>query len=320
MPLSAAGLARQKATRDAAARAAEESVRRRLWDFEDATVRELYDAFLTVYGEVSQRLISIFMNSHADTWSLSDQGARQRTEALLSQIDASIGTLLGQVQDVVFAAAFRAYQAGALGRAWVLDQALRGLGIDLPLLPQEAIRAALLAPYDGLTFLDRFANVRAEFEIRIRAAIVQSQIAGDSIAQASRRLRDALGIERGDAKALFARTEMIARTEILRSSNQGAMAVYEQNKDVLQGWRWLATLDERTCVICGALDGQLFKFDAPQSPPPAHPNCRCTPVPELEDTALQDEIAGKRETYTEWAARRGVSIVNDGGVLRFSKN
>lgn len=310
-------LARNQITRDAAARVSEEWVRSHLWDFEDGTVRQLYQMFLDVYGEVSQRLIRLFMLSDTDKWTFTDPGARQRTEGLLAAIDASVGDLLGKVQDVVFDAAFRAYQAGALGRAWVLDQALRGIGIDLPLLPQEAIRAALLAPYDGLTLIDRFANARAEFEMAIRKAIVQSQIAGDSIAQASRRLRDALGIRRGDPKSLFARTEMIARTEILRSSNQGALAVYEQNKDVLQGYTFTATHDERTCPICGALDGQNFEFGSDHAQPPVHPNCRCTLVPWLKDQVFQDEIAGKRETYSEWAARRGVSIVNDGGVLKF---
>jgi SPP1 gp7 family putative phage head morphogenesis protein len=311
-------LARNKAIRDKATRDAEEWARSHIWALEDSTVAELYALFLDVFDELSQKLVRVFMNSQADKWAITDPGYRQRTESLLAQIDGAIGALLETAQDVVLSAAYRAYQGGAYARAWVLDQGLRTAGgVDLPLLPQEAIRAALLAPYEGATFLDRFANARAEFEIAVRRAIVTSQIAGDSIAQASRRLRDALGIKHGDPKSLFGRTEMIARTEILRSSNQGALATYEQNKDVLTGWEFIATKDERTCPICGALDGQQFKFDDQASAPPQHPRCRCSVLPVLVDTALQDEIAGPRETYQQWAARRGVSIVNDGGVLKF---
>ena len=158
---------------------------------------------------------------------------------------------------------------------------------------------------------------------------MESQALGETIYQAQLRLARALGINigrrtpaaRAANQGLFYKTEMIARTEILRSSNLGALAVYEQNRDVLDGWRWASSRDERVCPICGALDGQQFAFDSPQSPPPtgSHPNCRCSVTPVLKDSALEQAIIGPRETYEEWAAARGITITNDGGVLRFER-
>jgi hypothetical protein len=35
-------------------------------------------------------------------------------------------------------------------------------------------------------------------------------------------------------------------------------------------------LDDRTCPVCIALDGQEFSLDTPFA---THPNCRCSPIP-----------------------------------------
>jgi uncharacterized protein with gpF-like domain len=43
--------------------------------------------------------------------------------------------------------------------------------------------------------------------------------------------------------------------------------------------RYLATLDGRTCLVCGPDDGRLFKRDEPRPSLPRHINCRCVYVP-----------------------------------------
>src|SRR3990172_6387969 len=159
--------------------------------------------------------------------------------------------------------------AAQYGAGWQLEEGLRnGLPLEIPILPTDAIRAAILEPYVGLTFVDRFLDARAEFERALRRALVESQIEGESIYLAQKRLADALGVEigrrtaaaRAANNAYFYRTELIARTEILRASNNGALAIYERNQDVLKGWSWTASRDERVCPVCGALDGQVFRF------------------------------------------------------------
>jgi len=50
--------------------------------------------------------------------------------------------------------------------------------------------------------------------------------------------------------------------------------------DVVKQWRYLSTLDGRTCLVCGSYDGQLFKTgEAKPVLPMMHWNCRCTYVP-----------------------------------------
>lgn len=304
--------------------AAEEWVRTRIWRMEDDQIAALAQLYLEAYQEMAGGMAGMAARyGDAETWSASDANFRARTEAVLGGIYAEIARLTDAIQADVMDTAVRGWQGGAFGRAWLLDVGLRGVGTSaLPFLPVEAIRAQLLAPYIGSTFLDRFIDARSEFEQLIRKALVESQIRGESIGQAQRRLAEALGVGRAaNGKIGYAaRLEMIARTEILRGSNLGAMTVYEANRDVLSGWSWLATKDEKTCPICGLLDGKAFEFGGVQSPPPAHPRCRCTEVPNLINSALEAAIVGPRETYVQWAARRGVTIRDDGGVLRFSTN
>ena len=87
----------------------------------------------------------------------------------------------------------------------------------------------------------------------------------------------------------------IARTELAFAYNQGS---YEGTKQAqAAGYMgevvkiWSTADDERTCEICGALEGKTIALDedfdfktklaTPQNPtirrvPPAHPSCRCT--------------------------------------------
>ena len=250
-------IARNSAIRSRAVQEAEEFIRSHIWALENAAVNELYALYGETYRRLSEQLATTAIQYGAgETWSASDLAFRRRTDALLAQISAEIDRLSGEVMDRTLVASVRGYQAGYYGGAWQLEQGLHtGAAANLPFLPTEAIRAAVLAPYQGLTFVDRFTDIRDEFIRRVRRALIESQIEGESIYLAQKRLADALGVaigrrtlaDRAANAAYFYRTELIARTEILRASNLGAMSIYEANQDVLRGWQWRATHDERTC-------------------------------------------------------------------------
>lgn len=79
------------------------------------------------------------------------------------------------------------------------------------------------------------------------------------------------------------RTETIARTEILRASNEGRNQAWQQGIDEgfinpQQEKEWSVNIDDRTCDICAPLDGErvLVTAEFPWGDPPIHPNCRCT--------------------------------------------
>lgn len=63
-------------------------------------------------------------------------------------------------------------------------------------------------------------------------------------------------------------------------------------------------LGERTCKVCGGLDGKRFKLSEKQEGvnfPPVHPNCRCTTIGYDPDDDIA-ELENKQEqlSYEEW--------------------
>lgn len=82
------------------------------------------------------------------------------------------------------------------------------------------------------------------------------------------------------------RAERITRTEISRIAHSGAVAYLRQmaRKGLLDYnttmVKWETHADERTCTVCGPLDGVTTVIGGQFSPgvtsPPVHPHCRCS--------------------------------------------
>jgi SPP1 gp7 family putative phage head morphogenesis protein len=92
--------------------------------------------------------------------------------------------------------------------------------------------------------------------------------------------------------------------------------VYFENRDIIDRYQWVSTLDGRTTVICRALDGKVFALGYGPKPP-AHYACRSTTVPLLKGfdklpagfkrVAKSDEFTGEvpaRETYDSWLRKQ----------------
>lgn len=89
------------------------------------------------------------------------------------------------------------------------------------------------------------------------------------------------------------RAMVLARTELVDASRVATTASYLASPDVVQGWEWMATLDERTCPACWGMHGQVFAPDVHQE---GHQQCRCTQSPLLTgerpgENGLQDRDA-----------------------------
>jgi SPP1 gp7 family putative phage head morphogenesis protein len=305
--------------------AGNEYVMGHVYALEDRIVRELFQAYEQAYRDIREDLNKVWQQVGTENWNPENVAAR---EVLLAQVVSRMRALDPVAANIILSGMIDGYQGAMVGQAWNLDTSVYEAMVDkalvMPVLSVEAIRAQLLAPYLGKTFVERFEDKRAEFELKIKNAIIQSQIQGESILQAQTRIAKELGLPSGSFKYMaagwrkgsrdFYRTAMIARTEILRASNLGALAVYQENDDVLQGWEFIATKDERTCPICAPLDGERFAFDSTQQKPPLHPQCRCSVLPWLIDQDVMDEKLGTRPVFKMWAAENGITK-NDYGQM-----
>jgi SPP1 gp7 family putative phage head morphogenesis protein len=73
------------------------------------------------------------------------------------------------------------------------------------------------------------------------------------------------------------RLDNIARTEMLDANRASSMASMRANEDILEGWQWLAELDDRTCPSCWSKHGEVFPMTIPG--PDDHQQGRCTSLP-----------------------------------------
>jgi SPP1 gp7 family putative phage head morphogenesis protein len=124
-------------------------------------------------------------------------------------------------------------------------------------------------------------------------------------------VRNAAGQEVWEAKRLV-------RTELTAAAAEGETAALEDAG--ISRYRFYATLDERTCPVCGAQDMKVFSVKDGKTGinrPPLHPNCRCVITAALTDEALARLRRRGRDgegkgtlfkgdmTYEEWKKEYG---------------
>jgi SPP1 gp7 family putative phage head morphogenesis protein len=106
--------------------------------------------------------------------------------------------------------------------------------------------------------------------------------------------RDELSVtaRNGIVMNLEQRADLIAKTELANAYIQGQMAQYRKN-GYTHG-RWSAT-GERSCPFCVAREGNIYTLDELEGAIPAHPRCRCTVAPVLEENVKNVQNATDKE-------------------------
>ena len=173
-------------------------------------------------------------------------------------------------------------------------------------LPQRSITEALENRWKGENYSERVWKnthlVAKEAGVIIDAGISS----GASVAQMTHDIKDLFDV------AAYA-AERLVRTEVNRMHNDATLKSYKAMG--VDRYTFLATLDARTCSVCGALDGKYFKVAKAQTGvnlPPLHPNDRCTtvayyPNDDFSGTRIaRDPTTGKNYkvdrnvTYEKW--------------------
>ena len=80
----------------------------------------------------------------------------------------------------------------------------------------------------------------------------------------------------------------LVRTSVNQVSNTASQETYKANSEITKKYRYVATLDSRTTLLCASKDGKLFDYE--EGPmPPLHFNCRSTTVPVIDWDGLEKE-------------------------------
>ena len=138
-------------------------------------------------------------------------------------------------------------------------------------------------PLQGRLLRTWTRSLEASLLSGVRDELVQGILRGEPTEVVARRL-EGLARQRGRGGVYGKqRQEMraLARTAFAHVSNQARELLWEENSELIERIQWTATLDSRTCPICGELDGQTFP-PGDGVRPPEHHQCRCTAVPVLK--------------------------------------
>lgn len=154
----------------------------------------------------------------------------------------------------------------------------RNVGINFAQIPDAAVARAVLDPVGGVNWPGDVASDLKSAEERLQGVLARGIARGASMPSVAKNIAEWTGIQETYRNRFVA----IARTEIQRVSNTAALAGYLANDDVVGGVQWLATLDSRTCIVCGPLHNQTWKLrelNKIDRIPPVHPRCRCFLAP-----------------------------------------
>lgn len=157
-----------------------------------------------------------------------------------------------------------------------------GLGFSFSKFPRQDVDRILRSNWSGGNYSQRIWKDVSGMTARLKNELLVSMLSGRSNEKTARIFQEQFGVN-----AFCARR--IVRTESAYVANAAQAKAYGEAG--IERYRFVATLDSRTCECCAALDGRVFEL-AKKKPgtnyPPMHPFCRSTTIADFGD----EELAG----------------------------
>lgn len=283
-------------------------------DIEDALTR--HQIFVQRYAKGREQAYQNYIDDLIEqarariTFDLTPQ-AQARTERLILDLKALSEQLTGELTEETMDEMRRFMTQEAQFNYEILDTRVVA---DLSLPNANQIEAALstnimkLEPTKGYTIRSALAEFGARKAGEIVRVIRDGTVLGDTTQAIIQGIMDLAPMQRRQASTL-------ARTVTNHVATQARDLTMGDNRDVLDGYKWVATLDGRTSLICASRDGKIYPIADDSPKPPAHFNCRSTITfavkPEFD---LGADLAGTRSsidgpvdrnlTFGDWLRRQ----------------
>lgn len=228
---------------------------------------------------------------------------RARLERLLAATERDLQKILDRYYDQLSGNLIELAQYEAGFEARSLEQVVRGFEVVIP-AEAQVIAAVTTRPLsvrgpDGGKLLEPFIRDWSANEVkRVSGAIRQGFYEGQTTAQILQAVRGTKANQYRDGILSIVNrdAEAIVRTAVQHAASQARQLTWERNADLVQGVRWVSTLDSRTTQQCRSLDGRVFPIDKGPRPP-IHIRCRSTTVADIDP-----EFAFLREGATRASA------------------
>ena len=248
--------------------------------------------------------------------SLSARAYMSRLEELQLQIRRDIENAYRQINEEFTEGLSDVYEDGYYHAVFDMAQGV-GVQPEFTALNKRIVNKAIKQNWLGANYSDRLWDHKDQLLNSLNTTFLRGVALGWNANKIGRTMAN-------DVMTSYDRSTVrncvrLAHTEFIRVANQATLDGYKEY-GVVKQYKWLASLDERICPICGQLDGEIFDADEASegvNAPPIHPRCRCCTVAFFPPTeadkmfekakrAARDPETGKTYyvdvdiTFSEW--------------------
>ncbi len=229
-----------------------------------------------------------------------------RYEALQQNIDIELKKLANLEQQITETRYIDTIKEGYYHNIFDMQKGT-GIGFSFAQIDTKTINLLLNENWiDNANFSQRIWNNSEKLGNYLRTQLTAASMSGKSINKIAKELSEYMNV------GLYNSTRLV-RTEVNHFANEAEMLSYEELD--IEKYRFIATLDNRTCEHCAELDNKIFnvKDRKPgKNYPPIHANDRCTTVAVFDDDILnvlqrkaRDEngkpiLVPQNMTYQQW--------------------
>lgn len=263
-----------------------------------ASLAEYVDYIATIQDPKVKALLTAQLDA------LSANSSISRLEALQGQIDLILNDLFDKGVAQMKNQFGDDFVEGYYKKCYDL-QSRAGFFNEIAKIDYAAIENVVSYPWSGAMFSDRLWQNKQALLFNTREVLTQGLIQGKSVNVMS----SALAAKMGQS---YKNAERLVRTETAHIHAESDRAAYKEAG--VEQYEFMATLEVRTCDVCGSLDGKHFKVSEAKvgvNYPPIHPNCRCTTVEYDPDDALDWYNSGQPMPMTfaqVWTIAKNIAL------------
>lgn len=215
-----------------------------------------------------------------------------RYQALEMQVDAILRQLYAIDYQAESERTMQEVYEDTYYRTWYSIDQYHGFHQVFAQVEPRTVEKLLEYPFNGAAFSSRIWKQKDHLQTQLTEAVTTMLIQGKHPSTLTREFAKKMQSKKFDAYRLL-------HTESSFLMSEATHAGYKE--DGVEKYEILATLDSKTCEICGELDGNVYEVGKEitgVNMPPFHPLCRCTDVPHYADTPTKGMARVARDPGT----------------------
>jgi SPP1 gp7 family putative phage head morphogenesis protein len=215
-----------------------------------------------------------------------------RYQALEMQVDAILRQLYAIDYQAESEKTMQEVYEDTYYRTWYSIDQYHGFHQAFAQVEPRVVEKLLEYPFNGAAFSSRLWKQKDHLQTQLTEAVTTMLIQGKHPSTLTKEFAKKMQSKKFDAYRLL-------HTESSFLMSEATHAGYKE--DGVEKYEILATLDSKTCEICGELDGNVYEVGKEitgVNMPPFHPLCRCTDVPHYADTPTKGMVRVARDPGT----------------------